>query len=312
MDKIPLKVAHYGRFDPRVTTGGVETFARNLETVFEEVIYLAPGVGDMAAAVRDRVPVICDNQMVVDWPKNHPVIGFQHGVAKVKAQLTGTRTDRRLARQQAKAAKRPRTLWVACARWISRTFDQLYENPAHHVIYHQVEVDRFDGNLANEDSNLLLHDGRAEHKGRDLFPILIDAFPQWRFEGLNCAPNEVPDRMRQGRAFLHLSRYEGNSIVCNEAMAMDLPCLFTRVGLMQDDEDLDVYVVPPEDVYGKKDLLIQSVGAFLEALSSRDWNPRRWSMENATPAVHRDGWRKVMMDFQRMSEWDLGLENEAN
>ena len=106
MDRIPLKVAHYGRFDPRVTTGGVETFARNLEGVFDEVIYLAPGVGDMDAAVRERIPVICDNQMVLDWPDGHPVIGFQHGVAEVKAQITRSRTDKRLARQQARRGGR--------------------------------------------------------------------------------------------------------------------------------------------------------------------------------------------------------------
>lgn len=312
MDRIPLKVAHYGRFDPRVTTGGVETFARNLEGVFDEVIYLAPGVGDMDAAVRERIPVICDNQMVLDWPDGHPVIGFQHGVAEVKAQITRSRTDKRLARQQARAAKRERTLWVACARWISRTFDQLFQNPAHHVVYHQVDVTRFDGRLDRGQDNLLLHDGRAEHKGRDLFPILMDAFPDWRFEGLNCSPEEVPDRMRQGRAFLHLSRYEGNSIVCNEAMAMDLPCLFTRVGLMKDDEDLDVYVVPTEDVYGDKTRLIQAVGAFLEELPDRTWNPRRWTMANATPELYGDAWRGVMVDFQHMSEWDLGLEHGAS
>ena len=65
----------------------------------------------------------------------------------------------------------------------------------------------------------------------------------------------MPDRFRQGAAFLHLSRYEGNSIVCNEAMAMDLPCLFTRVGLMRDGADLDVAPccrVPPAPASGAR------------------------------------------------------------
>ena len=307
MEKLPIKVAHYGRFDPRVTTGGVETFARNLGIVFDEVEFLTPNTQDKARVMAEQIPVICDNQMVVDWPESYPVIGFQHGVAAVKASLTGTRTDRKLARGQAKAAKRDNTLWVACARWISRTFEELHNNPAHHVVYHQVDVERFDGKLTGLGGNLILHDGRNEHKGRDLFAHLVGALPQWRFETLSCKPEEVPGRMAAGAAFLHLSRYEGNSIVCNEAMAMDLPCLFTKVGLMNDGEDLDVAIVEPEAVYGERDAMVQTVEAFLDGLKARTYNPRRWTLENATPTAHVAAWRRVMEDFSSRSGWDLSL-----
>ncbi|MEM7154742.1 MAG: hypothetical protein AAF799_17970 [Myxococcota bacterium] len=303
--KIPLKVAHYGRFDPRTTTGGVETFARNLGIVFEEVEFLTPKTTDFADVMRRKLPVICDNQLVADWPQPYPVIGFQHGVAAVKATLTKTRTDKKLAKAQAKAASRPNTIWVACARWISRTFEHLQGNAADHVVYHQVDIDRFDGRLDNEGSTLVLHDGRSEHKGKALFEHLVRALPQWRFESLNCTAAEVPDRMRKAAAFLHLSRYEGNSIVCNEAMAMDLPCLFTRVGLMQDGEDLDVSIVDAEEVYGPRDRLETCVRQFLDGLTSRQYNPRRWSLANATPAAHAVAWRKVMVDLHKRGGWAL-------
>ena len=90
MQKLPLKVAHYGRFDPRVRTGGVETFARNLQIVFEEVEFLTPENQELERMIAEKVPVICDNQMVSDWPESFPVIGFQHGVAAVKSSLTKT------------------------------------------------------------------------------------------------------------------------------------------------------------------------------------------------------------------------------
>ncbi len=307
MQKIPVKVAHYGRFDPRVTTGGVETFARNLGIVFEEVEFLTPSTQDRDRVIAEKIPVICDNQMVTDWPESFPVIGFQHGVAEVKASLTKTRTDRKLAKAQAKATQRENTLWVACARWISRTFEERYDNPADHVVYHQVDVERFDGRLENEGTNLILHDGRSEHKGKELFAHLVKALPEWRFETLNCAPADVPDRMRQGAAFVHLSRYEGNSIVCNEAMAMNLPCLFTRVGLMNDGEDLDVSIVESEDVYGPRDRMVETVKTFLDGLSTRTYTPRRWTMENATPEAHVAAWRKVMEDFSARAGWNLEL-----
>jgi len=56
--------------------------------------------------------------------------------------------------------------------------------------------------------------------------------------------------MRKARAFIHLSSYEGNSIVCNEAMAMNLPCMFTDVGLMRDSgRPQDVRVSPPNVLF---------------------------------------------------------------
>ena len=297
MQKLPLKVAHYGRFDPRVRTGGVETFARNLQIVFEEVEFLTPENQELERMIAEKVPVICDNQMVSDWPESFPVIGFRHGVAAVKSSLTKTWTDRRLAKAQAKAAARSNTYWVACARWIGRTFGELHGNAADKVVYHQVDIEKFDGKLSNEGSRLVLHDGRSEHKGKKLFAHLEKKLPEWRFETLNCKPADVPDRMREAAAFLHLSRYEGNSIVCNEAMAMNLPCLFTKVGLMNDGEPLDVSIVESDAVYGKRALMTETVDSFLKGLSERAYSPRDWTMQNATPQAHVNAWREVMVDF---------------
>lgn len=297
LKKLPIKVAHYGRFDPRVRTGGVETFARNLQIVFEEVEFLTPENQNLDSIIAARTPVICDNQMVSDWPDAFPVIGFQHGVAAVKSSRTKSWTDRKLAKAQAKAAQRSNTYWVACARWIGRTFGELHGNAADKVVYHQVDIEKFDGRLANGSSKLVLHDGRSEHKGKKLFAHLVKKLPEWRFETLNCKPAEVPDRMREAAAFLHLSRYEGNSIVCNEAMAMNLPCLFTKVGLMNDGEPLDVSIVERDDVYGKKDRLVETVSNFLNGLSERTYTPRDWTMQNATPEAHVGAWRDVMMEF---------------
>jgi len=307
--KIPLTIVHHGRFDPRVTTGGVETFARNLGLIFEEVLFTTPKTSrkERKAIMERRLPVICDNQMVVDWPSDYPVVGFQHGCAHVKARMTGNATDRKLAKGQAKAAKRPNTVWVACARWISKAFEALHGNKADHVLYHFVDVERFDGRLENAGTNLVLHDGRSEHKGSKLFPILQERLPQWRFETLNCKPHEVPDRMRTGAAFLHLSRYEGNSIVCNEAMAMNLPCFFTEVGLMKDGEDLDVHVVPMDAVYGDSDRMVSEVAGFLDSLSTRTYQPRNWSLQNATQAANVAGWRKAMAILSERSGWQLEL-----
>ncbi len=303
MPTLPFAVAHYGRHDPTTHVGGVETFARNLRLIFDEVELLHPGTPRLAIWARRKVPIICDNQTVTDWPSDVPVIGFQHGVAAVKRRHTRSFSDRRLAWGQARAARRPNTVWVACAQWIAQAFAQRHGNGARHVVYHQVDLDRFDGQRRDIDPTLVLHDARSEHKGKALIEHLQARFPQWTLEPLACRPEQVPDRMRRARAFVHLSRYEGNSIVCNEAMAMDLPCLFTRVGLMQDeDRPPDVEVIDMERAFDDRAWLCDRFDAFMRSLDAVPRNPRKWVIEHAHIDVARASWQRVIDDWQALAD----------
>lgn len=305
MEKIPGTIFHYSRFNPEQRTGGVESFARSLKLAFEDVRFLdsrsdGPGSAAMQRVVASGLPVVCDNHMVLDWPDGYPVIGFQHGVAAEKKFITWSRTDWLLARMQARAARREATIWVACARWISDEFSRRHGNQARHIIYHAVDTNLFDGGLANRGSKLVLHDGRSRHKGRELYPILQEALPDWAFEPLSCSPAQVPVRMCGARAFMHLSRYEGNSIVCNEAMAMGLPCLFTRVGLMRDAEPLDVSIIEVKQAYGRRKRLIECVSSFLEGLDEVSYRPRDWIVEHTSQQAFMTSWRNVMASWRHM------------
>lgn len=312
VSKIPLSIVHHSRNDPRGYRGGVEAFGRNLALIFEDVRFTWTGCPDIADVVARRLPVVCDNQTVLDYPSGYPLIGFQHGVAHVKAQRTNTRTDRKLATAQAKAARRDRVLWVACAQWIADTFAELHGNGAKHVVYHPVDVDRFHGRRDHAGSRVVLHDARTEHKGQQLVERLARAFRSWSFESLDCEPHQVPDRMARSAAFLHLSRYEGNSIVCNEAMAMNLPCLLTCVGLMNDGtEQFDVDVVDADLAFGSPDALQAEVARFLDRVERRTYEPRRWVLTHATAEQARQRWLAVMRDFARMTGWPLDLPAPA-
>lgn len=301
--RAPLErtIVHYGLNDPRQHTGGVETFARNLGLFFSEVLFMTPGTRDEALVRGRRLSVICDNHWVTDWPSDIPVVGFQHGMALRKVLNVGGRGNLRMALRQRLAAKRANTLWVSCAQWMSRAFGRLFGSPAAHVIYHAVDLDSFDGRLDNHASRLLLHDGRVPHKGSLLYPTLQQALPDWRFEPLSCAPEDVPERMRGAAAFLHLSRYEGNSIVCNEAMAMNLPCLLTEVGLMLDGRDkFDLRVIETRRAFGNKRRLVKAVRAFTEELGGRSFAPRRWVLENANRDLTRARWGRVVEQLDGM------------
>jgi glycosyltransferase involved in cell wall biosynthesis len=298
---IPRTVAHFGKHDPRDRVGGVATFAKNLELVFERVEFMTGGQHDFDWVKRERVPVICDNHWVSRVPRGIPVIGFQHGMAFEKFGHTRALSDLMLAVRQGRAASRPNTLWVACAEWIGRAFAERHGNRAHFVVYHQVDLERFDGRLDNRGSRLVLHDARNPHKGSRQMTVLQRALPEWRFEGLACAPAEVPERLRKAAAFVHLSRYEGNSIVCNEAMAQNLPCLFTRVGLFRDaSAPTDVIVLDPERAFRDERWLIERTREFLRGAATRGHQPRRWVEANASLAATRARWRDVIAAFDAL------------
>ena len=306
VDKIPVSIIHYNKEDPLATTGGVQSFAKGLTQIFKSVKYMTPNNLDVKYILNNQVPVICDNQMVSDIPNDIPVIGFQHGVGAVKYEVTRSSGHRILKRAQEKASKRPNTIWVACADWIASKFENIYGNKTNYVIYHHINTDVFDGNLENENSRLILHDARTVHKGSNLLPVIEKAFPDWEFQSLNCKPEDVPNRMRSARAFIHLSHYEGNSIVCNEAMAMDLPCMFTRVGLMQDaNRPRDIYLIDTDKAYKDRDGLIKETGIFLETLHNKNYNPRSWVLNNAIPLISHKKWKQTMIDFQKLSGWEL-------
>jgi hypothetical protein len=296
--RIPRTVVHYSRLDPQTTVGGVETFARNLALIFDKVEYMTPQTRDEGFVRRGRLPVICDNHMVMDWPSDMTVIGFQHGVAWRKVFSTRSRFDLELAARQVHATRRRNVIWVAAARWVADSFNVLTRRPSRTVIYNPTDVHRFDGKLTNAGSRLILHDARTAHKGKDLIEHIAREIKDFSFEPLSCTSDEMPNRMRRAFAFLHLSRYEGNSIVCNEAMAMNLPCLFTRVGLMLDrDQHPDVSVVDVRTAFAKPRELVAAVRSFVAEAQRRPFRPRDWIVENASIEVARAGWAKVMSAF---------------
>jgi len=302
--RIPRSVIHYSSLDPETTAGGVESFARNLRLCFEHVEFMTPSTLDAERVRRERLPVICDNHMVLDWPADIPLIGFRHGVAWRKVRVTRSLHDLGLAVRQLRAARRTNVVWASCARWIDLAFTRVAGGPSAAVIYHPVDLSRFDGQLDNSGSRLVLHDARSEHKGRALLEQLASALPRYRFEPLACSSAEVPDRMRKASAFLHLSRYEGNSIVCNEAMAMNLPCLFSKVGLMLDeDQTFDVQSISPAQAFGDSAALLSTTRNFLASIEQRSYRPRDWVTQHASLETTQAAWTRCLSAFDAL-RWE--------
>jgi glycosyltransferase involved in cell wall biosynthesis len=150
-----------------------------------------------------------------------------------------------------------------------------------------------------------------------LIPFLATVLPQWRFEALACRPEEVAERLRTAAAFVHLSRYEGNSIVCLEAMAMNLPCIFTDVGLARDVAPghvrLDVGLVDAKRAFRDPEYAALEVGRLLGAMRMHPPAPREFVQTSATPEIARAAWRRVLADFAARTDrtLDLGRDRSA-
>ena len=92
---------------------------------------------------------------------------------------------------------------------------------------------------------------------------------------------------------------------------MNLPCLFTRVGLMNDPDGPTVVVLMDVDTaYGRREQLVERMATFLASLDERDWSPRDWVIAHASPERSVEGWRRVMADFEEMSGWRLARESD--
>ncbi len=311
IERIPLRVVHHGRHDPSDRHGGVEAFARRLTDVFERVEFTWSGKRGLRALARERPLVICDNDTVLDWPRDVPLMAFQHGVAWQKVRVTRRLTDARMALRQWFAAARARTVWVACAHWIADAFAGVRRSAPQHVVYHHVDTSQFDGVLNNSGSRLVLHDARTPHKGAAIIPFLAAVLPQWRFEALACRPEDVAQRLRTAAAFVHLSRYEGNSIVCLEAMAMNLPCIFTDVGLARDVAPghvrLDVGLLDAKRAFRDPEYAAIEIGRLLAAMRMHPPAPREFVQTRATPEIARMAWRRVLADFATRTDRALDL-----
>jgi hypothetical protein len=313
--RIPVRVVHHSRQDPNGKPGGVEAFACRLREIFEQVEMTWTGHPDIRALARDRAIVICDNDTALDWPRDMPIIAFQHGVAWQKVRVTSTVTDARLALRQWRAASRDNTIWVACAHWIAEAFAPLHPGAPQHVIYHHIDTRAFDGRLQNTGSRLVLHDARTPHKGARLMEHIERALPAWRFESLSCPPDAVADRLRTAAAFVHLSRYEGNSIMCLEAMAMDLPIIMTDVGLARDaiagHVQLDVGLVPTANAFSEPEFAAREVGRLLEVMQSHPPSPRHFVRNHASVPIAREKWRRVLADYASRTGRPLDLGCDA-
>jgi hypothetical protein len=83
---------------------------------------------------------------------------------------------------------------------------------------------------------------------------------------------------------------------------MNLPCLFTRVGLMLDPgQQLDVQLIEPELAFGAPDALLAHTREFLSSLSTRRYEPRRWVSEHASIDATRAAWSGALSHFDRSS-----------
>ena len=63
--------------------------------------------------------------------------------------------------------------------------------------------------------------------------------------------------------------------------------------------------IDTDKAYKDRDGLIKETGIFLETLHNKNYNPRSWVLNNAIPLISHKKWKQTMIDFQKLSGWEL-------
>jgi len=302
---IDREIIHHCRYSVHhPQKGGVENFGLNLKNIFKKVHFTLPGdiTPDLVRLVQAKnIPIICDYHSVLDWPEEVKTIGFQHGCAQLRGEITGETMLKEIGREQVVASKRRNAVWVADSQWVSDMCEKYYGRSAEYIIYHAVSDDFFRNSRTHQRVPVtkVFHDARLAHKGRDIIPVLQEAFPKISFIQLQCKHSKIIDVLKDCDVFMHLSKYEGNSIMCNEVMALNIPLVTTDVGLFHEDLGVEeIRIVPVGGCFGEnKDRLIEIFGQYVSALNNRKIGVEKinqWHQSHATNAHNEILWRQVV------------------
>ena len=177
--------------------------------------------------------VISNADLGLDWASNK--ICFFHGLWKqlhVNLGITsGTEEER-----QRQAAQRKDVYLVAASNSVASQLECWYQVSKNkiRVISHGIPLDVWRPALSNPKSirPRILHVATDIVKAREIIPVLQRILPDFDFVLVyrRIGLPATPELYQRGDIFLHLSRYEGNSYACMEALACGLPSVLTDVG----------------------------------------------------------------------------------
>ena len=179
--------------------------------------------------------VVVTNQDACLIPPEFAVIAVMHGSAAELAERAGPDWAVSMVPLQARAAKRPRTYWVACSDETAHLGNGHMGVMADRVIFGAVDTDAFYPTARQTYKTtgrpVILHSAidcnkGIEHIGRLESMLLAD----YELRRLDTPPATVPDAMRSADMFLCLSVSEGWSLVVAEALATGLVVVSTDVG----------------------------------------------------------------------------------
>ena len=185
--------------------------------------------------------LVMDNQDAGLIPSDYGVIAVQHGCAMENGLRNMTNKQGQgllsLAGRQFAAGMRPKTFWVGCSDWSARHCRQHMGVRADRIIYPPVDTDRFFPGIRQRRRDakvpVVLHDCRDVNKGNALIGAVASALSgAFEVKRLNCAPDEVPEAMREADIWLCLSASEGAPMVVQEALATDMVVVGPNVGVL--------------------------------------------------------------------------------
>ena len=168
---------------------------------------------------------------------DYAVIGVQYTCWAEHGLRCRSKEHLALGRMQSDAAKRGRTLWVACSDWAAYHCRLHAGVRADRIIYGGVDIDTFIPSERQRTRStkrpVVLHHATHVNKGHHLLAGLEKALGgAFELRELRCEPHEVPEAMRQADIWLSLSASSGLPTTVLEAMSCGLIVVGTNVGVL--------------------------------------------------------------------------------
>ena len=225
------------------TPGGVAQYWHRLERIAGQQgigidwIMLDQWKAGHATAQPGRDLIIVDNQDALHIQGEYGVIATQHGCAMEHGLRDRSQPHIRMGEQQMAAAQRARTFWVACSDWAAHHCRLHMGVEADRIVYGAVDTDTYipSERQRRRDARkpVVLHHCTDSNKGKHLIAGVANALGNgYEVRELHCAPEAVPDAMRDADIWLCLSASEGLPTVVMEAISCGLVVVGTNVGVL--------------------------------------------------------------------------------
>ena len=235
--------------------------------------------------------------------KKNIVISCNHGCwAEFSKRNDTHRFDNEIRKQQEMWQKRAN--YIVSMSNTSAHYLQLHHGvKANKIILNGIDLNEFISKEIDitKQKPIVIHAAADKvNKGGDFIKELQSKCTDFDFQYLDAKNlKETSEKYRRGDLFLHLSKYEGDSIAIKEAASSGLPMLVTDVGIFEKDTKECPGIIIPWQESRNLELVIQKLHELWNMVKNKQlkMQPRAWAEKYADYERFAKEWREFLNEI---------------